>query len=123
MPRRRPVPIFDNLDHLGNPYRRKTFSVHHMFPDSEAVPGTDLDYEYAWKFIHSYNGSSATFNVYRREIERLLQWAWFIHETSIFRLKREDISAYVEFCQSPPLTWIGTKNVARFVDKSQLPLS
>ena len=114
MTRRRPVPIFDNLDHLGNPHHQKAFPVDHLLSSVDPVPGAAFDYEYAWKFIHSYNGSSATFNVYRREIERLLQWSWFVHQSSVFSLKREDISAYVDFCLSPPLTWIGTKNVARF---------
>jgi len=113
-----PAPIFDNLDVLENPFQRKVFSTAHLL--GETVAGADTDYEYAWKFIYSYNGSSATFNAYRREIERLLQWSWRVAKLSILRLRREDLEAYIRFCQKPPAAWIGTKNVARFRDHNGL---
>ena len=78
------------------------------------MAGADQDLEYALKFLYSYNGSSATFNSYRREIERLLQWAWRIERTTAIPLKREQIEEFIRFCSEPPLAWIGTKNVARF---------
>ena len=108
-------PIFDNLDYLENPFNLKCFDIQRFFDEHEAcIDGTDLDYEHAWKFLYSYNGSTATFNSYRREIERLLQWAWHVHHASIFTLKREDIERYLAFCINPPNHWIGLKNVARF---------
>ncbi len=109
-----PKPIFDNLDHLPNPFSLKSFPV----PNQEQGVGYSIDYEYGWKFIHSYNGSSSTFNAYRREIERLLQWAWVIQRQSILTFKRHDIEQYLRFCQKPPLVWIGTKNVARFINNN-----
>lgn len=107
-----PKPIFDNLDYLDNPFQQSSFFVP-CYTDKSL----NKDYEYTWKFIYSYNGSSATFNVYRREIERLLQWTWLVYQKSIFTLKRDDIEAYVNFCISPPNNWIGIKNVARFKNK------
>jgi len=107
--------IFDNLEHLDNPFNIKVFDASAFFPESnKKVLNAELDYESAWKFLYSYNGSTATFNSYRREIERLLLWSWHIHECSILDLKREDIDQYISFCMKPPLIWIGTKNVARF---------
>lgn len=111
-----PQPIFDNLDVMENPFHLKSFNSR-VFFENRHVPfleNSTVDFEYAWKFMFSYNGSTATFNAYRREIERLLQWAWFIRGASITALKREDIESYLTFCQSPPESWIGTKNVARF---------
>jgi len=112
-----PAPVFDNLDELENPFQRKQFSTAHVLPD-RSVAGADTDYEYAWKFIYSYNGSSATFNAYRREIERLLQWSWRIARLSILELRREHLEDYIRFCQKPPAAWIGLKNVARFVTRN-----
>lgn len=112
-----PAPIFDNLDTLDNPFQRKSFSTEHLLGGCP-VAGADTDYEYAWKFIYSYNGSSATFNAYRREIERLLQWSWRVAGLSILELRREHLEEYIRFCQKPPATWIGTKNVARFVSRN-----
>src|SRR5690606_254961 len=65
-------------------------------------------------FLYSYRGSSDTFNAYRRDIERFLQWSWFVRQQSVLKHKREDIEAFVEFCIKPYKSWIGLKNVARF---------
>lgn len=78
------------------------------------MPGSERDLEYALKFLYSYNGSSATFNSYRREIERLLQWAWRIEQSAAIPMRREHIEEFIHFCNDPPLPWIGIKNVPRF---------
>ncbi|WP_444884806.1 tyrosine-type recombinase/integrase [Microbulbifer sp. PSTR4-B] len=109
---RPPAPIIDNLSNLENPFRCTSFSAGRYL--SKQIPGADTDLEFTLKFLYSYNGSQATFNSYRRELERLLQWAWRIEEVSIMTLKREHIEEFVQFCIEPPIAWIGTKNVARF---------
>lgn len=115
-----PAPIIDNLDQIGNPFKQKQFSAQPFMDAAAAVANADTDLEYVLKFLYSYNGSTATFNAYRREIERLLQWAWRIENRSVLSLKREDIEAFVHFCVNPPAAWIGTKNVARFITKDGL---
>lgn len=110
------VPIIDNLEHIGNPFKLDHFNAA-PYLDADEVSGADEDLEYALKFLYSYNGSTATFNSYRRELERVLQWAWRIEKTSLMSLKREHIEEFIRFSIQPPLTWIGTKNVARFVTK------
>jgi len=113
--RKPPAPILDNLDRLGNPFKQKRFSAAPYL--EKAVRGAATDLEYVLKFLYSYRGSSATYNSYRRELERLLQWAWRIEATSVMTLKREQIEAFIEFCIHPPLAWIGTKNVSRFITR------
>jgi site-specific recombinase XerD len=107
--------IFDNLEYLDNPFNIKTFDTS-IFFYSNVTPlaKSEIDFEYSWKFLYSYNGSTATFNAYRREIERLLIWSWHVHGSSILDLKREDIEKYIAFCMNPEDSWIGTKNVSRF---------
>ena len=107
-----PIPIIDNLAHMGNPFKQKSFSAKRYLEKEMHL--ADADLEYAFKFLYSYNGSTATYNSYRREIERLLQWCWRIEEISVMHLKREHIEEFIQFCSNPPITWIGTKNVARF---------
>jgi len=111
-----PTPIFDNLERLDNPFQCKHFSVAEFFAET-SVHGAQIDYEYALKFLYSYNGSTATFSAYRREVERLLQWSWRVRGKSICNIKREDIEEFIAFCHKPPQAWIGTKNVARFTEK------
>lgn len=113
--RQAPPPIIDNLEYIDNPFKSKL----HINDKKLGVNirRVHIEMEYALKFLYSYNGSSATFNSYRREIERLLQWSWRVEESSVFKLKREQIEEFVRFCINPPKAWIGTKNVARFKNK------
>src|SRR3990167_465282 len=78
------------------------------------------DFQVAISFLSVYNGNNATFESYRRELERLLQWSWLISKKSILELSREDIEAYIKFCMKPPREWIGKKNVARYIEKNGL---
>jgi len=113
--RKAPKPIIDNLEYIGNPFKAAKFDAA-IFLD-EAVSGADVDLEYVLKFLYSYNGSIATFNSYRRELERLLQWAWRIEKKPICSLKREDVEEFVRFCVNPPRAWIGTKQLSKFKNK------
>lgn len=97
-----PSPIFDSLTNMLNGDTNYSAA---KFPE---------DIKIASAFLLSYRGSEATFNAYRREVERLLQWSWILANKSILALNRADIELYLEFCQNPPPKWIGTKNVARF---------
>lgn len=108
-----PRPIIDNLNYLQDPFKQKHFDISHITSQPDAV----TDYEYSLRFLYSYNGSTATFNSYRREVERLLQWCWLIANKSLIEIKRHDVEEFIEFAMSPPLSWIGFKQVARFKNK------
>ncbi len=69
-------------------------------------------------YLKQYAANNATFESYRREVERLLQWSWFVEKKSLLDLKREDIEHYIQFCLSPPVSWIGCKKVARFIARN-----
>lgn len=108
-----PNPLFDNLQYLNSPFKEADtiYARHlHLSPPKDCKE----DLYHCLTFLHSYNGSQATFNSYRREIERLLQWSWYKQEKTLPELRRLDIEEYLEFCQQPPLAWIGIKQVARF---------
>ncbi|MCX7115096.1 MAG: site-specific integrase [Gammaproteobacteria bacterium] len=99
-----PRPLFDSLAH----FEETSVSAATTVPYPQ-------DFHYSHLFLKSYMGSQGTFNSYRREIERLLHWSWVIHHSSIASLKREDIEAFVRFCQSPPPQWVGLHKVNRFI--------
>lgn len=98
------LPLFDSLDHLNKNLENV------VLPDPRFLP----DFSHTLNFLKSYTGSLGTFNSYRRETERLLQWCWRIRKVTLPELKREDIEMYVRFCQSPPESWIGLKKTPRF---------
>ncbi len=78
------------------------------------------DYQCVLNFLYSYRGSKDTFGAYRRDLERFLQWSWFVRDQSILKHKRNDIEAFIEFCIKPYKRWIGLKKVARFKNQDSL---
>ena len=65
------LPLFDSLDNL------------HKNMDNVILPSPDFqkDFYHCLNFLKSYTGSLGTFNSYRRETERLLQWCWHVKKT------------------------------------------
>lgn len=106
--KQRLLPLFDSLAQLHKNH------LHAVLPD----PRFQHDFNYTLNFLKSYTGSEGTFNSYRREAERLLQWSWLVKDLTIDQLKRDDIEEYIHFCQSPPKSWISLKKVPRFIEKS-----
>lgn len=109
-----PAPFFDTLNKLQNPYRNRITSVKHLL-EGEPARAVD-DYRHASEFLYSYRGSQDTFNTYRREIEHFLHWCWLVAKKSLPEISREHIESYIEFAKKPPSSWIGSKNVSRFIE-------
>ena len=107
------LPIFDSIEYLEKQndfsYLSDTFNLQ--------------DIKQAQIFLKSYKGSLGTFNAYRREIERLIQWCALITNKSLKDLKRDDIEEYIKFCQKPPKEWIGTHRPPRFIVKDDVRIS
>lgn len=103
-----PQALFDSLEHFSH------------VNDSAAWRDYADDIAQAKLFLRSYRGSEATFNVYRREVERLLQWSCLTQQKSLRTLKREDIEAFIHFCQHPPPAWIGLVQAPRFIKQEGL---
>lgn len=101
------LPLFDSLDKLTKN------SEHVILPS----PHLGKDFNHCLDFLKSYAGSLGTFNSYRRETERLLQWCWLIKKKTLPELKRDDIEQFVRFCQNPPSNWISVKKVPRYLEK------
>lgn len=114
-----PKPFFDSLEQLD---ASKVTAILTQAPVSNTLPSSQitLDYNHSIQFLQAYRGSDETFKSYRREIERLLQWSWFVQGKQLKDLRRNDIEMFLEFCQNPPLNWIGTKHVPRFIEENGL---
>lgn len=123
-----PRPLFDTLEHTCGLYKRcqtenQENIIRHWL--HLCLSGTAMElplyaiteYGYALRFLYEYRGSLETFNAYRREIDRLMQWSWFVQEKSLLQLKRLDIEAFIEFCQKPPKRWMSLKTISRFITK------
>ena len=80
------------------------------------------DYQHAKAFLLSYRGSSDTFNAYRRDIERFLQWCFFQANITLKQVKRDEFEAFLTFCQSPPKSWISTSMQPRFIVENEVKI-
>jgi len=109
-----PRPIFDTLARL--------LLESPSLEDLEASYA-EYDLNLVTGFLKSYRGSEATFNAYRRDIERLLHWSWLVAKKSVLELTREDIESFIEFCQHPPATWVGTSHAPRFINRDGMRIS
>ena len=109
-----PRAIIDNFNVIGNPFKGNDIALHDDVL-ATAITAAPRDYQLICKFIYTYIGSTPTVNAYRRELERLAQWCWFVQQRSVVDLSREEIEDFVRFAIKPPIAWIGRKNVARFV--------
>lgn len=102
-----PKPLFDTLENISADFI------------GVASPSfAPKDYKTALEFLNQYNGNKSTFEAYRREVERLLQWSWLIAKKSALSLKRQDVENYLKFCLNPHKSWIGLKRVPRFICQS-----
>ena len=108
-----PRPLLDQAEHIGNPLRYAQAMMVRL-PELREVNGAYEDLINTLNFLSSYSGTSATFNSYRREVERLLQWTWLVRSMSLTELRRQDMEDFLAFCQQPPSSWIGDKQAARF---------
>lgn len=106
MPKATLLPIFDSLEWIDDLHFDK-LEHQKIFID---------DIQHALSFLKCYKGSVGTFDSYRREVERLLQWCLHVSNKPIKNLKREDIEDFIRFCQKPPKSWIGVKKSPRFIE-------
>jgi len=118
-----PIPLFDALEYLDTTLAMQTPHVKSRLPDTLSANDVLADYSRSCGFLKAYRGSAETFKSYRREVERLLQWSWFIQAKPLKDLRRNDMESFLEFCQSPLKNWIGIKHVPRFYEKNSLRIA
>lgn len=112
----KPTPFFDTIAHLDTIIDHQIAYIKTQLGPKMQLADVLSDYKQTCNFLQAYRGSDETFKAYRRETERLLQWAWFVHRKTLKDLRRNDIESFLEFCQAPPKSWIGVKHIARFID-------
>lgn len=102
--RNSPLPMFDSLEYIDKAIVKMP----------KHITCSD-DFYHTVSFLQCYKGSIGTFNSYRREVERLMQWCQHVSGLSLKEIKRSDIEEYIKFCQNPPKSWIGVKKSPRYI--------
>lgn len=97
-----PEPIYDTLDEL--------------LEHSTAPDWMDRnDYQITKEFLLSYRGSEDTFNSYRKEVDRFLQWLYIKSKKTLSETDKNDIENYIRFCSNPPSEWTSSRKHTRFL--------
>jgi site-specific recombinase XerD len=104
-------PIFDDLENLTRA----------EIPSVATTVELKADYQQGVLFLQTYRVGS-TFITYRTVLETFFQWCWFVSHKTLVEIKRPDIEAFIEFCQRPPLNWIGTESERRYIIKNNFRL-
>lgn len=110
-----PIPLFDTLENISS-----APDTVYTYLDSLLIPAAKKEFALCTEFLKSYAHSNDTFTAYRREVERVLHWAWLVCKKSLKDITRNDIRDYLAFVNAPPKTWISTKTVNRFLNKEGL---
>ena len=113
-----PKPLFDTIDNINEP----TAECIKSYLKTVTIPDAEHEFELGRKFLDSYSGSNDTYNAYRREVERFFHWCWLIANKPIKTIDRNDIKHYFDFSQQPPINWIATKNIRRFIAKDGIKI-
>ncbi|WP_176053312.1 tyrosine-type recombinase/integrase [Paraburkholderia caribensis] len=113
MSRRRaltPAPLEDLLERSSQelafvtcPKRREGHTQFNATNDMEAVD--------AW--LAEYGDSEPTLRIYRKEVERFLNWLFLKQGIAFSATTRETITAYRAFLQAPDKEWCAPRNIRR----------
>lgn len=104
-----PHPLFDTLENIT-----EIPEVVREYLQKTSLSFAEKEFTVCLEFLKSYANSADTFTAYRREVERVLHWAWLVCKKSLKDITRNDIRDYLEFVNTPPKNWMGTKTVSRF---------
>ncbi|MCF6764974.1 hypothetical protein L3V82_04240 [Thiotrichales bacterium 19S3-7] len=99
-----PIPLFDTKKHMNE-----------TCLSNKKIYKYSNDFIYSFSFLMEKSDKAGTFNSYRREIERLINWSWYIKNKSILKLNNFDFHDYMQFIKSPPTSWVGDYKVRKFI--------
>ncbi|MCQ1060116.1 site-specific integrase [Photobacterium sp. ZSDE20] len=105
-------PLIPNADQLeiGVP------SINVIIPQvADKIPDALELYEHSLDYLMEVKGNRSNFNAFRTHINLLLNWLWFVREDPIENFRRNEIRAFVDFCNEPPEELISSAPFAHFV--------
>lgn len=86
----------------------------------KATRDAGFELEIASEFLHETwigQASNNSFKNYRNEVNKFLNWAWFVNKNSpITEMRCKDILSFLDFCSNPPLELISTASHAQIKD-------
>ena len=92
-----------------------------LYPDLkralEALPHCHRqDFDIAQKFLVKYSDVSGTYNRFRSEIQRFLNYTWHIAKRHLVQADSDLLSSYFTFLKTPPASWVSHGIYPAFLD-------
>lgn len=113
-------PIFDTQERFGGQRDLQDYPSLRQF--IEALPqDTDAllaDFKQAWNFLDIYNDSPATFNRFRSEIQRFLNYLWVVTGRTLPQVDTDTVRGYLKTLSNPPKNQIARGIYPAFVDQA-----
>lgn len=78
------------------------------------------DFQVAQRFLVKYSDVSGTYNRFRSEIQRFLNYTWHIAKRNLSQADGDLLSSYFSFLKNPPATWVSQGIYPAFLDSSNL---
>lgn len=101
-------PLFDTADRLDDLADLQRYPSLRAFiaglPLKAAI--TSQDYEITRHFLLEYSDVSGTFNRFRGEVQRFLNYLWVIECKTLAQVDHQVVTGYYTFIKTPPASWI-----------------
>ncbi|PSF12149.1 integrase [Marinobacter fuscus] len=115
-------PLFDTADRI---HEQSDFE---LYPDLKSalsalsLPAEEVteDFRIAHRFLVKYSDVSGTFNRFRGEVQRFLNYTWLIARRSLAQADSELVSSYFAFMKTPPVAWISRGIYPAFISDGDL---
>lgn len=112
-------PIFDTADRLAeqsdlNGYTAIRKRLAALPVDQELV---ELDLSLSFHYLQDYTGTPGTYNRFRGEVQRFLNYLWLIAKRTLDQVDSEVVASYFKFLNSPPPTWTAPNIAPGFADQ------
>ncbi|MEE2764661.1 MAG: tyrosine-type recombinase/integrase [Pseudomonadota bacterium] len=78
------------------------------------------DFHIAHRFLVKYSDVSGTYNRFRSEIQRFLNYTWLVARRSLSQTDTDLVSSYFAFLKTPPLAWVAPGIYSAFENRDEL---
>ncbi|MBN7769077.1 tyrosine-type recombinase/integrase [Marinobacter daepoensis] len=115
-------PLFDTADRI---HEQSDFELYPGLKSALSalpLPVADIheDFRIAHRFVVKYSDVPGTFNRFRGEIQRFLNYTWLIGRRTLAQADSELISSYFAFMKTPPASWVSRGIYSAFVSSGGL---
>lgn len=99
-----------------------------LYPDLRAAlaalpldqDSVEQDYLVSQRFLVKYSDVSGTYNRFRSEVQRFLNYLWLIARRQLSQVDTDTVSSYFTFLKTPPAAWVSQGIYPAFVAQDDL---